>query len=468
MRFTDPAGWSRTSFASISTHDLPTLRGWWTGHDIDWRERAGRVDAAASIAARRERGADRQALCDALSLPLGEDAPVGAIISRVASAGSMLVGVQLEDIAGEVEQANLPGTLDEHPNWRRRLGATLDEVRDGIVRTGEVMAAAGRDGTARMPFRATYRLQFHEGFTFADAEAILPYLAELGVSHVYASPVMEAEPGSTHGYDGVDPTRVSEALGGAEGFASLAKAAKSLGLGIVIDIVPNHLGVASDANPFWWSVLAEGRRSRHAAMFDIDWPRHGPDRGKVLLPVLGEGYGSVLASGALSVVATGDGTAFELHYGDRRFPISAESHLDILQFAPDIDPGADLSAVGTDTLAKAAAAITRTGSFGARGALHALLEKQQYRLMHWRAGTDTLNYRRFFDINTLIGVRVEDPEVFEFVHREVFRLYHEGLIDGVRIDHVDGLVDPGGYLEHLRKRLGPNAYIVRREDPRRR
>ncbi len=472
--FTDPAEWDRMSFASISTHDLPTLEGWWAGNDIEWRARTGQTSEAQAEVARDERAADREALRNALSLAPTETVPADEIVAHVASAGSMLVGVQLEDVIGEIEQANLPGTMDEHPNWQRRLGMTLEDMQPLIDKVGDTMRAAGRDGQAVSPVRSTYRLQFHEGFTFADAVAIVPYLADLGVSHIYASPIFEAEPGSTHGYDGVDPTRVSDVLGGAEGFAQLAHTAREAGLGIIIDIVPNHLGIASDANPYWHSVLTWGRASPYAATFDIVWAPYGPMQNKVTMPVLGESYGAMLEAGDLAIALDDDADAFVVTVAGARYPVCPKTYPDILQFAgveledagrfavsePEAMPSLRDLRLDRSDLETAARAISATFKIGQHGALHRLLERQHYRLVHWRAGVDSLNYRRFFDITTLAGLRVEDETVFEWAHREVFRLHAEGLIDGVRIDHVDGLADPTGYLKTLRRRMGPDAYIV--------
>jgi (1->4)-alpha-D-glucan 1-alpha-D-glucosylmutase len=257
---------------------------------------------------------------------------------------------------------------------------------------------------------ATYRFQFHAGFTFADAEALVPYLDRLGISHVYASPITMAVPASTHGYDVVDPTRINPELGGEPAFRSLVAALKARGMGVVIDIVPNHMGVAGGANAWWADVLARGQASEYARVFDIDWSR------PILLPVLGTPLGEALAAGAITVEDGWLGA-----YGEHRFPLREGT--------------ADLP-------------------------LPELLDRQHYRLVWWRTANDDLNWRRFFAINELAGVRAEDPEVFERTHALYFRLYEEGLIHGVRIDHVDGLTDPAGYCRALRDRLGPEAWIV--------
>ena len=260
------------------------------------------------------------------------------------------------------------------------------------------------------PPRATYRMQFHKDFTFADAEALVPYLDRLGISHLYASPITVAAAGSTHGYDVIDPTRINPELGGEDAFRSLVAALQARGMGVVIDIVPNHMGVAGGGNAWWNDVLAKGRDSEYARFFDIDWSR------RLVLPVLGDTLSATLANGDLAV--EGDEI---VAYGEHRFPIRE----------------------GSDT-----------------GDLRALLDHQHYRLASWRVANDELNWRRFFTVNDLAGIRIEDPAVFEATHALYFRLYDEGLIQGVRVDHVDGLTDPIGYCRKLRERLGPDAWIV--------
>ncbi len=260
--------------------------------------------------------------------------------------------------------------------------------------------------------RATYRLQFHKGFTFADAEALVPYLDRLGISHIYASPVTTAAAGSMHGYDVIDPTTINPELGGEDAFRSLVAALKARDMGLIIDIVPNHMGVAGGGNVWWNDVLARGQDSEHARVFDIDWSR------PILLPVLGDTLDTALANGDIAV--EGDQI---VAYGEHRFPIRPEDR-------------------------------------GNTADLPALLDRQHYRLASWRTANDLLNWRRFFTVNDLAGVRIEDPAVFDATHALYFRLYDEGLIDGVRIDHVDGLTDPIGYCRTLRDRLGPDTWIV--------
>jgi (1->4)-alpha-D-glucan 1-alpha-D-glucosylmutase len=268
--------------------------------------------------------------------------------------------------------------------------------------------------------RATYRLQFHAGFTFADAQAIVPYLADLGISHVYASPITTAVPGSIHGYDMVDPARINPELGGEAGFAALVAALRASGMGLILDIVPNHMGVAGDANRWWLDVLQRGPASEYAACFDIDWT--GP-----LLPVLAAPLDQVLAAGDLRLAERDGRKGLEL-YGSSFYPL-------------------------------------RRDGAGGSGSLEALLDAQHYRLIYWREANDRLNWRRFFAINDLAGLRIEDPAVFARIHALPLDLWRRGLIDGLRIDHVDGLADPAAYCRRLRAAMEEagterSAYII--------
>ncbi|KAF0099453.1 MAG: maltose alpha-D-glucosyltransferase [Rhodospirillaceae bacterium] len=261
---------------------------------------------------------------------------------------------------------------------------------------------------------ATLRLQFHRGFTFADAAARVDYFARLGVSHVYASPIAAARPGSMHGYDVIDPTAVNPELGGEKGLLSFARALRDVGIGLILDIVPNHM--AADTRNTWWrEVLREGRASPHAGWFDIDWEPTEDGPVQILLPVLGCPLAEVIEAGELSVVSDDRGRP-ELRYFDNVFPLC-------------------------------------DGSAEGRGSLSNLLARQHYRLASWRVAGDRINWRRFFDINELVCLRMERPEAFDAVHALPLRLYAEGVIDGLRIDHVDGLTDPAGYCRQLRERL---------------
>ncbi|MCH9760395.1 MAG: malto-oligosyltrehalose synthase [Actinomycetia bacterium] len=264
-----------------------------------------------------------------------------------------------------------------------------------------------------MRILSTYRLQMRgpssgEAFTFADAEKLIDYFAGLGVSHLYLSPILTAAKGSSHGYDVTDPTTVSAELGGAEGFQSLADAARSRDIGLIVDIVPNHVGVdAPRQNPWWWDVLTHGRKSAYAEYFDIDW--NADPEGRIILPVLGSD------DDAADLAVDGD----LLRLGALEYPIC---------------PG--------------------TGE-GTGAEVHS---RQHYKLVGWRTGS--CGYRRFFSITSLAGLRQEDRTVFDATHTEVGRWFAENLVDGIRIDHPDGLSDPAGYLARLRELTGPEAWIV--------
>ncbi len=280
--------------------------------------------------------------------------------------------------------------------------------------------------------RATMRLQLHAGFTFADAANLVPYLHDLGVSHLYASPILTARAGSLHGYDVVDPTRVNPELGGEAGLRRLVTALRAADLGLIVDIVPNHMAVGGSDNAWWQDVLRHGPASRYARYFDIDWTPADPAlHGKVLAPFLGSPYGQALQAGEIRLDADAGGTPV-IGYFDDRYPIAPSDHAEIAAAGP---------------------AAYDSATENGRVRLHRLLERQHYRLAWWGTAGDEINWRRFFDINGLAGLRIEDPEVFEATHATLFRLYEEGLIDGVRIDHVDGLTDPPGYCRRLRARL---------------
>ena len=252
---------------------------------------------------------------------------------------------------------------------------------------------------------STYRLQINPTFDLTAATALVDYLDRLGVGAIYTSPLLAAAPGSTHGYDVVDPTRANPELGGEQARLALMSTARAAGLGVVVDIVPNHMSVAvPKANPWWWDVLEHGRQSPYATYFDIDWTSDA-----ILLPVLG-------SDSLADVKVDGD----RLVYYDHEFPLA---------------PG--------------------TG----HGTVEEVHSRQHYRLVWWRRGNAELTYRRFFDITTLAGVRVEDPEVFEATHREILRWVREGDVTGLRVDHPDGLSDPGAYVRRLRAEA-PNAWLV--------
>ena len=328
------------------------------------------------------------------------------------------------------------------------------------------------------PLSATARLQFHRGFTLDDAVALVPYYSKLGTSHLYASPLLTARAGSTHGYDIVDHNRINPELGGEEALHRLVATLRQHSMGLILDIVPNHMGVGGNDNAWWLDVLEWGRTSPYAEYFDIDWdPPDATLRGRLLAPFLGTSYGECLDAGDLVLrFDEGDGRLF-VGYHDHRFPINPRDYASVLLTTggPLETPArafAELGGGGRDTVRREAEAARQellqptyraaiqeclhaysAKSPEGRERLHRLLDRQNYRLAWWRAATDEINWRRFFDVNGLAGVRVEVPEVFEATHRTVFRLYTEGLIDGVRIDHVDGLANPRDYCRKLRRRL---------------
>ncbi|MGD8167358.1 malto-oligosyltrehalose synthase [Herbiconiux sp. P16] len=263
--------------------------------------------------------------------------------------------------------------------------------------------------------RSTYRFQITSEFTLWDAARRVPYLSRLGVDWVYLSPVLQAEEGSQHGYDVTDHSRIDESRGGAEGLRALSDAAHGAGMGVLVDIVPNHVGVATPAqNPWWWDLLKYGRGSRYAEAFDVDWEAGG---GRLRIPVLGDD-----SLDALRIEAGGPDGASVLAYYDHHYPIAPGT----------ADDGSDARTVH---------------------------ERQHYELMNWRRESAELNYRRFFAVSSLAAIRVEEPWVFDESHAEIGRWFREGLVDGLRVDHPDGLADPGGYIERLSELTG-GAYIL--------
>jgi (1->4)-alpha-D-glucan 1-alpha-D-glucosylmutase len=293
-------------------------------------------------------------------------------------------------------------------------------------------------GPRKSTVRSTYRVQLHAGFGFDDLAAIAPYLAELGVSHVYCSPYLKAGRGSTHGYDVLAHDQINDELGGPAGHERMCAALDAAGLGQILDIVPNHMAISSPENRWWWDVLKNGQSSRFASFFDIDWdPPESKLRRTILMPILGDHYGRVLKRNELTVrMLDGDPV---IAYYDNLAPLSPAS---VEKFLGDADDGA-IARVNSDV-----------------DALHELLEAQHYRLAYWRTASTELDYRRFFDINTLVALRQEEPHVFDATHELVLGLVRRGNVHGLRVDHVDGLRDPGGYLAKLRHEIGDGYLIV--------
>ncbi len=352
--------------------------------------------------------------------------------------------------------------------------------------------------------RATYRIQFNREFTFADAARAVPYLARLGISHVYASPILKARPGSMHGYDVTDHTRLNPELGTPEDFAALVAALHEQNMGLIVDIVPNHLGVMGDDNQWWLDVLENGPAARAAHHFDIDWrPNRGSMRDRVLVPTLGDVYGAVLERGELQLQFDPAAGSFAIRYHEHLFPIDPREYPRVFAQelntptldAPD-EHRADFESLlnsfatlpsRSDTTEDAIAmryrdkeahkrrlvrllerspevqrhieaAVARVngtpGDPHSFDALDALLDAQAYRLSYWRVAVDEINYRRFFDVNDLAALRMDEAGVFDATHKLIFELIDQGMIDGLRIDHVDGLYDPQAYLERLQQRFG--------------
>ena len=316
---------------------------------------------------------------------------------------------------------------------------------------------------------ASYRLQLTPDFVFEDVRALLPYFQKLGVSHLYLSPITEARRGSTHGYDVIDHNAVREAFGGAEGLESLREAAQEAGLSLILDFVPNHAGVGP-RNVYWQDILAYGPYSEDAAFFDIDWnPLKEELHDKILLPFLGKPYGEVLEEGELGL--SYDDGRFYARYFDNRFALSPASYdailgaalpsfertevyfdlKDLLEAYEALEPSERTKAEGLRTRLLA---LSETVDWDAllklpTSAMHALLERQFWRLSYWKTAGAEINYRRFFDINELVGLRMENSEVFWDSHRLLGELVVRDGVAGVRIDHIDGLFDPQGYLEAL-------------------
>jgi len=519
--FKPGADYPRHALMAVSTHDLPTLAGWWTGHDLVVRQKLG-LFPNDTVSARQfaSRAQDRIRLLQALQgaglLPAGtgvelDSAPrltpelCEAIHAYAAGSAAQVMLVQMEDALRLEDQANLPGTVDEHPNWRRKLplsleaqpgDATLESLCRRIAelrpRPAAAIGAAPRS-EAVIP-RATYRLQFHRGFGFDDAVRTLPYLQRLGVSHVYCSPVLRARAGSTHGYDVVAHDEINPELGGRDGFERFCEALRAHGMGQLLDMVPNHMGVLGADNAWWMDVLENGRASPYSRHFDIDWHPVNPElEGKVLVPVLGDHYGAVLERGELQLSFEPDSCNLVLRYHEHRFPLDPRSYDSVLmQVAEQVqdeavrthlqslasafahlpandrrEPEALAERTRDKELLKArlCALVAERPAAGAaleatlamlnsptqRDALHALHERQAYRLAFWRVAADEINYRRFFDINELAALRMEDPAVFEATQHFSLELAAAGKVDGLRIDHSDGLQDPAQYFARLQQ-----------------
>ncbi|MGB6688517.1 MAG: malto-oligosyltrehalose synthase [Terracidiphilus sp.] len=340
---------------------------------------------------------------------------------------------------------------------------------------------------------STYRLQLHHSFTFDDAAGIADYLKALGISHVYCSPYLQAAPGSMHGYDVVDPEKVNEELGGEEGFARFRQRLKELKLGQILDIVPNHMALGPN-NRYWWDVLENGPSSRYADWFDIDW--HSSEvklQNKILIPVLADQYGRILSAGEIKLER--ENNRFQLRYLDHLFPLAPRSLTKVLRKAADGSHDDMLNFIADSFSRLAASESTDRAVAFARhrdktvsyellnrrcdenpdvcesisatlrklnnniDELDDIVNQQNYRLAYWRTADQELGYRRFFDVNTLVGLRAEREHVFLATHCRILEWLRAGVLDGVRVDHPDGLRDPKQYFERLRS-YAPKAWIV--------
>jgi (1->4)-alpha-D-glucan 1-alpha-D-glucosylmutase len=523
--FMPPEGYPVDALVAATTHDLPTLAGYWEGRDLQLRQALGlypseavreaQIVARAQDRARLALALERESLVPAGGLnPVSQqDLPADAARALqlyLARSPARVLVVQIEDVLGLTGQANVPGTTEEHPNWKRRLPVELERIaedpRFGML-AGALSAVRPRvrvagkprvPPAARIP-RATYRLQLSKAFTFADATALIPYLADLGVSHVYCSPYLRARPGSTHGYDIIDHGALNPEIGGMADFERFVAELRAHRMGHILDMVPNHVGVMGADNGWWLDVLEDGPASAHAHFFDIEWFPPSTDlANKILVPVLGDHYGMVLERDELELRFEAAGGSFSVWYHDHRFPVDPKDYSALLEHAAaHIDRPAVPDTVLTElaTLAAAAGrlpsrsettaeralerrrgkeavkqrlarlaaeggavaqaldgAARAHGGAAGRERLHELLERQAYRLAHWRVASDEINYRRFFDVNDLAALRMEDETVFDATHRFVLGLAADGKLDGLRIDHPDGLYDPAGYFERLQAR----------------
>jgi (1->4)-alpha-D-glucan 1-alpha-D-glucosylmutase len=534
--FKAPSAYPRHALVSWSTHDLPTLAGWWQEEDLRTRASLGLVSAQEMPRQREERRAGRRGLIEALAregLVRGTSLTADgafteelalAVQEFLARAPSCVMVAQMEDAFAVVPQANLPGTVEQHPNWRRKLPVPVEQwSRDPRFRrlARELASERGRSRARReappgfedapVP-RSTYRVQLNGKFTFRDATKLVPYLARLGVSHIYCSPYLQARPGSTHGYDIIDHNKLNPEIGTREDFDEFVAELRRHGMGQVMDIVPNHMGVLAADNAWWQDVIENGPASATGDFFDIDW--HPPSEhlaNRVLLPVLGDHYGIELASGKLTLEFEPELGSFAVRYHQHRLPIDPREYPRILQVAlRELDSAGDAPEhqvqslrhlseafarlpsrevrdrvrsdernLGKEVAKGRLAALARSSrdvaqaieraveSFRGRSddpasfdALHDLLEHQAFRLAYWRVAQDDINYRRFFDINDLAALRQENEAVFEQTHRMVVQLVKEGAVDALRVDHPDGLFDPRDYFRKLQEACPKPIYLV--------
>lgn len=531
--FKAPAELAPEILVTVSDYHVPPLAGFWRGVDLDLRTELGlfptQAQREAEIVGRAQ---DQARLLVALEreglLPEGMSVhPVAvpemtpllalAVHQYLARSPARVLLVQIQDMLGELNPVSLPGTTSEYPNWQHKLSLNLEEWPKSIwlARFAEVMVAERGTSVTPSPLpelpacspasvpRATYRLQLSRAFTFLDAKEIVPYLAELGISHLYLSPILRARPGSQHGYDIIDHTSLNPELGSPEDFEALLDTLEQYGMGVLLDLVPNHMGVMGADNRWWLDVLENGLASDKAEYFDIDWQPVKPElKGKVQVPVLGDHYGVVLESGWLKLVFDADAGEFSVWYFQHRFPVDPKEypqilthriellgarlgpeHPDFLEYQSlvtafshlpsscESDPArraerardkeiykrhlAELAARNSDILFFLRENVELfnaiPGETESLLLLDRLLSAQPYRLAYWRVAADEINYRRFFDINDLAALRMEREEVFAATHELIGALMARRRLRALRIDHADGLYAPGEYFARLRR-----------------
>lgn len=529
--FKAPTDYHHDSVATVTSHELPTLTQYWSGQDLELRQ-AQALFPSAEIRQREvtQRASDRAALLLALEkhalLPEGLSADPAqlpemtaelaiAVYDYLSQAPSRMLMVQLENVLCYQSKVNLAGDAEHYINWGGRFAVELEDLLEQplIWRVSEMLKQthraqpllSWRESTAPLAVDAvpdaSYRLQLNADFTLQQAAAQLDYLQALGISHVYASPILAARAGSSHGYDVTDHQHINPDIGGEAAFAQFSEQLKQRGMRLIVDIVPNHMVVMGKENTWWLDVLENGPASLYADYFDIDWnPVKKELKAKVLVPALGGPYGQILSQNELVLQFDAQAGAFGVWYYDHLFPIDPSTYPDILSYRLDAliaqlgttDPQLaefksliaafkhlpDRSCLDTESqeerhrdkqihkqrlaqLCGHCSAIddfiqANVRAFNMREDeehLHPLLEKQAYRLAFWRTAAEEINYRRFFDINELAGLRMENARVFEATHRLIFELIDQKKIHGLRIDHADGLNDPTGYFHWLSRGL---------------
>lgn len=539
--FKSPIDYPRQSLVAVSTHDLPTLRGFWKGSDLDARAAlqlfsseeqhsklvVERVQDRARflIALENEALLPMSVSIDPASVPDITTPFVIAIHAYLARSKAQVMVVQPEDIFGVIEQTNLPGSQDnQYSNWQQRLPLDLEDWRDDgrFAAIGEVLLSErGRTVAPKdievtpsrhavIP-RATYRLQFNSDFTFAKASELIPYLAELGVSHCYVSSYLKARSGSSHGYDTVAHSFLNPEIGTQQEYENFVSTLKAYGLSQLLDVVPNHMGVMGADNVWWLDILENGPASVWGTYFDIDWDSLNSDlKGKVLLPLLGGHYGTVLNGGELRLDYDSACGEFSLYYYEHKLPVDPATYPRIIglhierlaavlgkkhkyfvelqtlltafgrlparieksleriaerqrdkdvhkRHLANLSEGcADISQHIADNLVEFNG---RPGDVASFDLLHELIQLQGYRLAYWRVALDEINYRRFFDINDLAALRMEESSVFEATHQLILDLVARREVEGLRIDHPDGLYDPSQYFRRLQQAIGGKPFV---------